>query len=296
MRQRRVGTISMGFLLIGLGFALLISRLNGFNELSALKYWPVLLIIIGGEILWYVYRAKEDNVKVRYDIFSIFMVMIIIFTCVGLLGLTQIGIVDKLSVVVNAQDYQLQVPDKSIVTDSQVKKIIIEGPRNCSMTVRATNNKELVWRGKAYVSADSIETAEKLVQQDYIISKKIGEILYISHNNTLRYNDMNYYARLGECTIFVPSNKQVEIENKYPLKVVYDELMSDWFIDSHHNIEILLKDNIDMEITAPNGSIRMINSKENKEDDKEKQERLVIGKGTHKLKVINCDNIKVNNI
>jgi len=44
--------------------------------------WPVLLIVLGGEILYYLYKAKEEQPKIKYDMFSIFMIGIIFFASV----------------------------------------------------------------------------------------------------------------------------------------------------------------------------------------------------------------------
>lgn len=97
MKIRRVGTISMGISLITFGILILVSQ---FNEISAVKlavkFWPCMLILLGGEILWFSYNAKkEDNdIIIKYDIFSIFIVLAILFINIVLYGFIETGIMD----------------------------------------------------------------------------------------------------------------------------------------------------------------------------------------------------------
>ncbi|NRD77721.1 hypothetical protein HPT25_09715 [Bacillus sp. BRMEA1] len=79
MRIWRVGTFSMGALLVLLGLLLFLSK---FFELSIVQvmtaWWPILLIVLGIEILLYLFWSRQENPVLRYDILSIFFV--------GLLG------------------------------------------------------------------------------------------------------------------------------------------------------------------------------------------------------------------
>ena len=78
MRRWRVGTISMGILLIATGIILMLSEIQGFNGARfILRWWPALLIILGIEILTYVVFSKEEQPKIKYDGLSIFLALFI---------------------------------------------------------------------------------------------------------------------------------------------------------------------------------------------------------------------------
>ena len=80
MRQFRVGTFSMGILLIAVGVLLLLGRFAGISSIKLiLDFWPVILIILGIEILTYVFVSKEDQPKIKYDGLSIFIIILLIF-------------------------------------------------------------------------------------------------------------------------------------------------------------------------------------------------------------------------
>jgi len=109
VKIRRVGTISMGISLIIFGILILISQ---FNEISgielAVKFWPSILILLGGEILWYSYKARKDNdIIIKYDIFSIFIILVILFVNIVLYGFIEIGIMDyfKQRIMEDLQQY-----------------------------------------------------------------------------------------------------------------------------------------------------------------------------------------------
>lgn len=97
MKIRRVGTISMGIVLIAFGLLILISQVSEISGVElAMKLWPCILILLGGEILWFSYKAKKENADtiIKYDIFSIFIVMVILFVNIVLYGFMETGIMD----------------------------------------------------------------------------------------------------------------------------------------------------------------------------------------------------------
>jgi hypothetical protein len=83
MRQWRVGTISMGILLIVVGSICLLSNFTGSYIMikTLLNWWPVVLILLGIEVLIYSLFLKEDSPRIRFDGFSIFIIMLILFLC-----------------------------------------------------------------------------------------------------------------------------------------------------------------------------------------------------------------------
>ena len=91
MRQRRVGTISMGILLMGLGILLVYARINMYDSLSVvIKWWPILFFLLGAEVLMYTYFSNNEN-KIKYDIFSILVVMIIVTVVLVYIALVRLA-------------------------------------------------------------------------------------------------------------------------------------------------------------------------------------------------------------
>lgn len=97
MKIKRVGTLTFGASLISLGILIFISQISDIYTLDlALKLWPLVLILLGVEILWYRFMTKDDDVVIKYDILSIFLVFTILFTNLALYAMLEIGIIDKI--------------------------------------------------------------------------------------------------------------------------------------------------------------------------------------------------------
>ena len=71
VKVRRVGTFSLGLMLVAIG-AIQLAQIfmPNVNVLSVVKYAPVVLIVLGIEVL--IYAARPD-VKIKYDGISIFL-------------------------------------------------------------------------------------------------------------------------------------------------------------------------------------------------------------------------------
>lgn len=104
MKNKRVGTISMGIVLIFFGVLIFVSQVNGSSAVEMfVKFWPGILILIGGEILYYVYSNKGEETKIKYDIFSIFIVTTILMVNIFIYGLMETGIMDLIKLKVSEE-------------------------------------------------------------------------------------------------------------------------------------------------------------------------------------------------
>lgn len=100
MRQWRVGTISLGLILIGCGVALLAWLLGGQPlPILYLRWWPTVLIILGLEILASTLPQHNDQPVFRYDGASIVLIVIIVIGSLGLSLLNGMGLLERLAAV-----------------------------------------------------------------------------------------------------------------------------------------------------------------------------------------------------
>ncbi|NLY46274.1 MAG: hypothetical protein GX053_09855 [Tissierella sp.] len=109
---KRVGTISMALVLIGFGLVLFIGQ---FSQISAvelsIKLWPGILMLLGGELLYCGYRRQKDkdDIVIKYDVFSVFIVTSILIVNIGLYGLMETGILDYIKLRVKDETYQYEI-------------------------------------------------------------------------------------------------------------------------------------------------------------------------------------------
>lgn len=87
-RTRRIGSITLGITLILSGGVFLINMFfPAFNTVIVLKFWPIILIILGLEVIVEQKLAKGDDVHYKYDFASIFMIAATCFFSMIMAGL-----------------------------------------------------------------------------------------------------------------------------------------------------------------------------------------------------------------
>ena len=113
VKVRRVGTFSLGLMLVAIG-AIQLAQIfmPNVNVLSVVKYAPVVLIVLGIEVL--IYAARPD-VKIKYDGISIFLCIIIMLTA-GASG----------AVAAVAQAFTPENVTKRVTAEEQYKKTVQE--------------------------------------------------------------------------------------------------------------------------------------------------------------------------
>lgn len=111
VKVRRVGTFSLGLMLVAIG-AIQLAQIfmPNVNVLSVVKYAPMVLIVLGIEVL--IYAARPD-VKIKYDGISIFLCIIIMLTA-GASG----------AVAAVAQAFTPENVTKRVTTEEQYKKSV----------------------------------------------------------------------------------------------------------------------------------------------------------------------------
>ncbi|AQR93829.1 LiaI-LiaF-like domain-containing protein [Clostridium saccharoperbutylacetonicum] len=79
MQSRRVGTLTLGLLLIILGILyFLFTVFNIPFEKRILDFWPLIFISLGVEVLVLSNKALKNNIPLRYDFISFILIAIII--------------------------------------------------------------------------------------------------------------------------------------------------------------------------------------------------------------------------
>lgn len=86
MRQRRVGTVTLGAVLVLYGIVFLLhSFIEGLSYYFILRLWPVIFLVLGIEVLISSIRFKEQEFK--YDFAAIIIICILIMFAMGMAGL-----------------------------------------------------------------------------------------------------------------------------------------------------------------------------------------------------------------
>ncbi len=77
---RRIGTLTMGVTLILVGIILLVFFFKPFDLFSLMRFSPVLLILLGIEIIWQ--YSRHHGEELRYDFWgTLFCLLVICVAC-----------------------------------------------------------------------------------------------------------------------------------------------------------------------------------------------------------------------
>jgi hypothetical protein len=218
MRQWRVGTISMGILLITIGVLLIFQRVNGISSVAfILRWWPIVLILIGIEVLTYAYFSKQDSPKIKYDGLSIFIVIILIIFSVGAYTLSSIPFGNVHNTFFNG------FPGIYKNDSSFTKKMTID-PKTM-VRLNASNAYGNIDIEKSEDKNIEVEAEIRMKNNDEAYAKKVSEkLIEIKQEDEIsiisRAKDyMNDSTKLQNINvnlkIKVPSGMEVSIVNEY---------------------------------------------------------------------------------
>ena len=65
---RRIGTATMGFTLVLVGILLIIFLFKPFDIFQLMKFSPILLILLGVEMLWQYFSSHGQNLKYDFSV------------------------------------------------------------------------------------------------------------------------------------------------------------------------------------------------------------------------------------
>lgn len=238
MKTWRVGTVSMGASLILLGLFLFLSRFFGFDLVHVLTaWWPILLIVLGAEILLYLYFSRQEKPVLKYDLFSIFFVGVLGMFGIMLAILSTTGVIGKVEEVVAREERSFELPAFSYPVNEEIKRVVLR-TTGYQMTIEATEAKEVsmfgTYRAQTVKKEKLIKTAD-----DFVSATQKGDTLYVNLK-TLPNGVGPFYAQQEvAATILIPNNVKLEvIGNGNQVSLVPRTLESNWSIDNVSSLDI----------------------------------------------------------
>ncbi|SFS75618.1 DUF4097 family beta strand repeat-containing protein [Marininema halotolerans] len=182
MRKWRVGSLSSGLLLILLGTLLLASTFGKLPFLDTLiKYWPIILILLGVEVLAYQFLKKEG--KVQYDGVSILIIFVIAVVSIVLIPFHAFHLSDAFTPMKSktiAKDYNLPKTIKKLRINIPEGDLILRGQSTNDIHVDGTyptptdspSNQELLeWSVKGDIATLRIRSSQKGVRSLFFDKK-----------------------------------------------------------------------------------------------------------------------------
>jgi hypothetical protein len=301
MRTWRVGTFSMGASLIFLGLFLFLSRFMGFDLVHVMTaWWPVLLIVLGIEILLYLFLSRQEKPILKYDFVSILFVGVLGMVGILFATLSATGIMGKVEEVVAREERSFELPDFSYEMDDSIKRVVLR-TTGYQTTIEATDEKEVAMFGTY-----RIQTAnkEKLIKSadDYVYANKKGDTLYVNVKTLPNELGPFYSHQEIASTILIPKGVQLEvIGNGNDITLNPRSLENDWSLNGASAINIKVTEDSNLNITA-NG-VSEVNGKDGawqvteKGDPNEVIERNAVyqsGEGKYHINITNTQYVSLN--
>lgn len=304
MRTWRVGTFSMGASLLFLGVFLLLTNILRWDMTTVMiSWWPVIFIILGVEVLLYIYFSKQESPYVKYDILSIFFIGIIGIVGIGLTLLQTTGLIEEAVQAMNTETRSLDLPKVEKSIGEEVKRVVVDTNGN-GLSIETSPNKQMNLFGTYQVQMTKKEPLFKAAT-DYLLTETKGDTLYITFKNL---PDYSHYDRVNSlsATLIVPQDIKLEVNaSGSSLSLKPREFLSNWVVTAASDIDILTTEQANMAIDAQN--IQELHGKNwnlypggavvNEEVDSSRSwGTYTLGEGTQLIKIFDAYSVKVHTL
>lgn len=296
----------MAIVLIAFGVIIFIAQVNSLSAVKlSMKFWPMILFLLGGEILYFSYKYKGEDVKIKYDVFSVFIVLLIVCINLAIYGFIETGLMSKISSKLSSETFNYRIPYKEVQLDDKIEKIVINGPTYSNLTVRSEGKDKIVFSGSVDIIAESEEKAKESLESEYITTNKSDNILYISFADRANYGGGTYSSYPQNLSLTIPINKKVEINKGSDFELIGESIKNDWIIDNVNRVKLRLKKNSDVKVNAfiygeesLKGNVKwdIVKIKDETEGIDKVKGELILGSGTNIINILNSDEIVVDEV
>ncbi|OIQ58585.1 hypothetical protein MOTE_17730 [Moorella thermoacetica] len=257
MRQWRVGSFSMALALILFGVATLVFRKEpGYVPQLILNWWPVVVILLGLEVLLAGYFCRDEAPRIKYDFLAVIIVLAIGIASLGLYALNASGFAARLTQALGAKSFTVELPEKRLAVPEGVHKIVLQGPGGGwqNLQIRSGSpDDQLVFFGQAMVTAPSEAEAKELALNAGLHTRQVGDSFFLELRDVPLTQGFASPAQILGNTLIIPANLEVEVgsdRNGAELQLVLDHLETAWSVTNSGPIRVTLNRGLNAQIEA----------------------------------------------
>lgn len=214
VRQWRVGTVSMGLILVALGIALLLGRANHSLTLATLlKFWPTVLIILGLEmvLLNTLTLFKRSKIRFTYDVLSIFLVLFLLFVSSGLAALESAGVLEIAQRSLLISERTVEAEKVLYTVDDSLETLCLEIDGMTNLRTYDGNQVKVVAVYNGYFTSQ--EEAGRYAEDQYTLVQPSGNTLFVQVFSPARNVWPDGHVR-QEVTVLIPKELNVEFTQR----------------------------------------------------------------------------------
>lgn len=213
MRHWRVGSLSMGLVLVASGILMLTSLIVKVNVLDIIMtFWPVILICLGIEILLHLFVKKggDTDGKLRYDALSILFIGFLLVISTGFYAATYYaGLYESredMHAAFGIMNESAFLEDSATLTGT--KKLTVFNDFNSLTALPASD-------GKLKVEYSiSVGTYDKVYAETMLggaVKLEPGERAYLRSDTTRFHNDRKVGWPTIDCVIYLPPEATLDL-------------------------------------------------------------------------------------
>lgn len=267
-------------------------------------WWPVLLIVLGIEILLYLFLSRQEKPMIKYDFLSIFFVGVLGMVGIAFAVLSSTGLMGKVEEAIAREERSFELPAYAYKMDDSIKRVVVR-TTGYPMTIETTEEKEVSMFGT--YRTETTKSKEKLVKsaEDYVSANKKGDTLFL--NVKTLPNESGLFSTYQEmaATILIPADVKLEvIGNGNSLTLNPRSLVNNWSINGVSSIDVELNETSDLKIAA-NGvddvsgedGAWQVTEKGNQNGGIEGVERNAVyqsGEGKYQINISNANYVSLN--
>ncbi|RIW33989.1 hypothetical protein D3H55_10340 [Bacillus salacetis] len=252
MRVWRVGSISMGAALVILGMMLLLTQIFDWDAAYVMSgWWPFILVILGGEMLFYLFFTKQENARVKYDLLSIIFAAVIGTAGIGLTVLQATGMLGAVKSYMTAEERTMEIPAFTQSMGKDIKRIVVD-TGNHDLTIEGGTGDEISLFG-TYRSTFTDQKNKLSSPDDYLQQKIIGDSLYITLKGLPAASAPFENGGVMNATLVVPSKAGLEVSgNSAAITMKPRQLLSNWSVTDSSDVKVMLSEGSDIHLLAEN--------------------------------------------
>ncbi|GAB6936418.1 hypothetical protein JCM14720_23390 [Calditerricola yamamurae] len=214
MRERwRVGTLSLGLSFVAVGILILFAQVAEKDIVRVFQlWWPLIFVLLGLEILGYLFLSKHGQPVIRYDLFSLFLVGIIGFAGTLLLLFASTGLLEEIRQAVTLVEVSRDVTPLQKDIPARVSRIVLLNPEHNAIRLEKGKTNELHLFGTCTTQTLPEEATAPVRAEEIVSVRTVGDTMYVTIRRPPEKQGIVHRASFLRMTVVVPQQVNVEVD------------------------------------------------------------------------------------